>query len=304
MITRYEQQGVMWIDVERPTVEEVEILVEELNLGPLVEQEMLTPTLKPRLDVYPSFMYVVLHFPATRDTRGTQDTHEVDMVIAKNFVITVHYESVSAILDFARTFETALLLKHEDIDLHSGHVLFELSTRLYQSVEDELDAIEDSVALIESSIFESRERQMVKPISLMTRELLNHKRIIANQEETLKKFENAGVSLFGDEFRGYVASMSALHYRVLNRAHMLMETLTELRSTNDSLLSTKQNEIMKNLTVVASVLLPLSLIASLFGMNTVNNPIAGSPYDFWIVSGIMVVVGVAITLYFAFKRWL
>lgn len=303
MITRYEHQGVQWIDVERPTPEEADQLAEEFKLGPLVAQEMAAPTLKPRVDLYPSFVYLVLHFPALRDTHGSKADHEVDLIVGKEFLITVHYETVPAIHDFARSFEATMLLKRAKGSFHSGHIIFELSQRLYYSVDNELDAIEDSVEKIEGAIFSDREKEMVRPISETTRELLNHKRLIGNQDETLKQFESAGVNLFGDQFKTYMAAMVALHYRVYNRAQMLMDTLSELRNTNDALLSTRQNEIMKNLTVVASIILPLSLVASIFGMNTVNNPIIGSNHDFWTIVGIMAVVGLGTAFYFQLKKW-
>lgn len=303
MLTRYDHRGALWIDLERPTIDEVEALTEEFNFGPFVEQELLSPTAKPRIDLFPNFIYTVLHFPASRDTHGRLLTHEVDLVITKDMVVSVHYESVPAILDFTRSFEASMLLKRPTVQLHSGHILFELSTRLYQSVEDELDAIEDSVARIEKEIFKNREREMVRPISELTREVLNHKRIITNQDEILHEFEKASTSLFGEDFKSFITSMSALQFRVSARAQVLLDTLAELRDTNNSLLTTKQNETVKNLTVVASVMLPMSLIASLFGMNTVNNPIAGGPLDFWIVVGLITLLGIGTYLFFRLRSW-
>lgn len=303
MLTRFDHRGALWIDVERPTIEEVEALVDEFNLGPFIEQELISPTVKPRIDLFPNFVYTVLHFPSSRDTHGRLETHEVDLILMKDVVISVHYESVPAILDFARSFEASMLLKRGTSSLHSGHILFELSTRLYQSVEDELDAIEDSVAAIETSIFEERARHLVRPLSELTREVLSHKRIILNQDEILREFEQASVVLFGDEFKSFISSMSALQFRVSSRAQTLLEVLASLQDTNSALLSTRQNEIMKNLTVMASVILPLSLVASIFGMNTEHNPIVGSPLDFWAVIAIMAVMGFVTFLYFKFKRW-
>lgn len=303
MITRYEHNGVQWIDVERPTQEEVDVLADEFTLGPAVAQEMCAPTQRPRVNAYPTFVYVILHFPATRVTRGQMIEHEIDIVVGKDFVITIHYETIPAIQDFARSFETVMLLNRSRGTFHSGHVIFELASRLYQSVENELQSIEDSVTGIENAIFDGRERVMVQPISVTTRELLNHKRILGGQEEILELFESAGVAIFPDSFKAYMSSMSTLHYRAYNHAQMLMDTLSELRDTNDSLLSTRQNEIMKNLTIMASIILPLSLVASIFGMNTVNNPIIGSPNDFWVIVSMMSIVGVLATAYFLVKRW-
>lgn len=303
MITRYEHGGVQWIDVERPTIEEAEQLADEFKLGASAAQEMAHPTLKPRVDQYPDFIYVVLHFPAMRDTHGAQADHEVDLIVGKEFLITVHYETVPAVHDFARSFEATMLMNRARGSFHSGHVIFELASRLYQSVENELESIEDSVVSIEKEIFSGNERAMVQPISITARELLNHKRLIGSQEEVLREFQQSGVLMFGEQFKNYMSSMTALHYRVYNHALTLMDTLSELRSTNDSLLSTRQNEITKNLTVVASIMLPLSLIASVFGMNTVHNPIIGDAHDFWILIGIMAVIGMGTVWYFVHKRW-
>jgi magnesium transporter len=82
------------------------------------------------------------------------------------------------------------------------------------------------------------------------------------------------------------------------------EILVDLRSTNDSLLSTKTNEIMKLLTATTFLMLPATLIGALFGMNTVGTPLIGHAYDFYIVVGIMFVIAFSTFLYFKHKRWI
>lgn len=303
MRTRYEHGGTVWIDFERPTVDEIESLVEEFKLGPFVERELLSPSPRPRIDLFPEFIFSVLHFPASRATRGIQRSAEVDIIILKTAVITVHYESVPAIHDFARSFEASLLMRRTAKHIHSGHIMFELSSRLYRAVEDELDSLEDAVNDIEQAIFSRREQELVRPISELTRDVLNHKRIIASQDDVLKELELAAAALFGPQYKSFISSMATLQYRVSERAQLLLDVLRALGDTNTALLSTRQNEIMKNLTVVASIMLPLSLVASLFGMNTVHNPIVGSPNDFWIIMLILAVVGVTSACYFWIKRW-
>ena len=80
--------------------------------------------------------------------------------------------------------------------------------------------------------------------------------------------------------------------------------LNELRETNNSLLSTKQNEIMKVLTIVSFIAYPLTILAALFQMNTKYTPIVGMPNDFWIVTGTMFIVAIIFYLYFKSKKWL
>src|SRR5690349_3373477 len=112
MITRYEHQGVKWIDLESPTADEIEEVAQELNLTPILAQDLLSPTQKPRVDLYPHVAYAVLHFPSFRHTRGAAETQEVDFAIGEKFILTAHYDSVPAVYDFARAFEADSLLKH------------------------------------------------------------------------------------------------------------------------------------------------------------------------------------------------
>jgi magnesium transporter len=95
-----------------------------------------------------------------------------------------------------------------------------------------------------------------------------------------------------------------VYQRVERTLGNLYDSLQELRATNDSLLNTKQNEIMKTLTVLAFLFLPLTFITGVFGMNTVNDPIIGGPGDFYILTGGMVVIAVCCFVYFRHRDWL
>ena len=85
MVNRYEHQGVLWIDVEAPAEEEILALEQEFNLGPLLAQALLGPTLKPHVDAYPEFAYAVLNFPSIRYTHGHATTQEIYIIILKKF---------------------------------------------------------------------------------------------------------------------------------------------------------------------------------------------------------------------------
>jgi magnesium transporter len=304
MITKYEYQGVTWVDVENPTDDEVEEIAETFGLGLLLPQELLSPTLKPRADLYPNFAYTVLHFPALRHTHGLETTQEVDIIMGKDFIVTVHYHTIPAIYDLQRSFEAAMLLKHRvGGTFHTGHILLELAERLYQGVENELESLEDSIAAIDEQIFIGHEKEMVYDISTVSRELLGQKRALMAHKEVLESLEQIGVSLFGEAFGNYFRAVSSFHYRVYNHALALHDTVNELRDTNDSLLSTRQNEVMKILTIMAFTTFPLTLISSIFGMNTHYLPIVGMPGDFWIVIGIMAFLMLSFFTFFKYKRW-
>jgi magnesium transporter len=303
MISRYELQGIVWVDVESPTPDEIADLVQEFSLGPLIAEELMGPTLKPHVDLYPQFAYAVLHFPAIRHTHGITVAQEVDMIVGREFIVTVHYEPVTAIIDFSRSFEATQLLRRVTGKFHSGHVLFEIVERLYEGVENELESIEDNIVGIEKAIFSGKEREMVTAISAVSRELLIHKRTLGTHRETLESLEQAGTTLFGEQFRNYLRGITALHFRIFNKASGYIDTITDLRSTNDSLLSTRQNEIMKNLTIMTFLTAPLAVMVNLFSMNAIDTPILGKPNDFWIVVFIMLGFAILMFVFFKARRW-
>lgn len=304
MLTRFQYQDITWIDVERPTPEELEEVSKEFSIGPVLTEELLTPTAKPRVDVYTDCTYAVFHFPAIRHTRDKQTAQEIDVILGKDHLITVHYEPMEALDDFKRAFEAETLVGGKRKGkLPIGLVLFELAERLYRESTDELASLEDSLESIEERIFQGQEREMVTALSYAGRELLTHKRILAGHTQTLETLEKVGVDLFGEHMRTYFHGIASLHYRVQNQALALSDQLNELRETNVALLSTRQNEVMKNLTIMAFVTFPLTLIAGIFGMNTMHTPLIGTPYDFYIVLGSMVLLTVTFFAYFKIKKW-
>jgi magnesium transporter len=111
------------------------------------------------------------------------------------------------------------------------------------------------------------------------------------------------VRLFGESFEPYLTELFHHYQYLARRTASLGASLQELRDTNDSLLSTKQNEIMKALTVMAFVTYPLALIAAVFGMNTAHTPLVGHPLDFWLVVAIMITAAAIFFAYFKYKRW-
>lgn len=299
MLNRYTYNDITWVDLENPESDEVHDIAKEFELGSLLVEELLTPTAKPRVDIYPGFVYAVLHFPALRYTHGLETNHEIDIILGERFIITTHYSTATATYDLARAFEAASLLERTSSRIGVGHIFLELAQRLYQAADNELDALEEIIEDIEAHIFEGKEKEMVTALSYAARELLTHKRLIGSHHEVIEKVEQATKALFGEVYAHQVSGASSLHYRVHNRVLTMNEILNELRETNTALVSTRQNEIMKNLTIMAFVTFPLTLVAGIFGMNTSNMP----PYDFLLVLGGMVLLAFFFFLYFKIKKW-
>ena len=303
MLTRYTHKNLTWIDLESPTQEEVRSIMTEFSINPLAAEELLAPTLKPKVDQYDTFIYLILHFPAFKHSHADSQNQEVDFIIGKNYLITTRYDTVDPIHKFSKVFEVNSILDRSDIGTHAGYLFFYMIKKLYKAISHELSAVEDLLENIEEQIFRNKEKEMVVEISRVSRQLLNFKQALVAHKDVLSSFEAAGKIFFGPAFAYHLRTIVGEYYKVENEIKFHTETAAELRETNNSLLSTKQNEVMKVLTVMAFVTFPLTLIASIFGMNTAL-PIVGDPHDFLKIIGIMVVTAILFFAFFKYKRWL
>ena len=140
-------------------------------------------------------------------------------------------------------------------------------------------------------------------LSRVSRHLLNFKQSLVPHREVLESLEIAGRKLFGEDFAFHLRSIFSDYYRVSVLTDGQRDALSELRETNNSLLSTKQNEIMKVLTIMAFITLPLTVVTQLFSMNAVSLPIVGTPGDFWIILAMLVVIALSLFVFFKKKGW-
>lgn len=305
MISRYTYKDLVWVDVQSPTQEEVRTLMEEFSIHPLVADELLGPTLRPKVDLYHNFIYLILHFPTiTHKHDGGQD-QEIDFIIGKKFIITAHYDLVDQLHEFSKVFEVNSILDKSNIGDHAGFILFYILKDLYKLLDGELDHINHDFNEIQSKIFSGNERDMVNSISHLNRDLLNFKQIIRPHKEVLESFEIAGTKFFGADFSYYLRTIVGEFYKISSILDGHRETVLDLRDTNDSLLTTKTNDIMKTLTVTAFIILPLTFIEQLFGMGFIDTPLMDSANGFIITSALMAIIGLLLFAYFKFfKKWM
>ncbi len=303
MMTRYEHEGIVWIDLESPRREEVRDVMEEFDIDALIAEELLLPTTKPRVDARTDYCYLILHFPALRHSHKSRE-QEVDFIVGKKFIITTRYDTIDPLHKFSKIFEVNSVLDRQVMSEHAGYIFFYMLKRLYGAVEHEISYIGDALLDIEGQIFEGHEREMVEGISRAGRDLLNLRHAIEPHRDVLKEFEVVAPKLFGDSFKPYILGTINDYYKVHNHVMRHIASLQELRETNNSLLNTKQNEIMKTLTLLAFVTYPLALIAAVFGMNTLHTPLVEGTYGFWYILLLMFSAAGSMFFYFKYRKWL
>ncbi len=306
MISRYTYSGLTWVDLESPSRDEIVLLMEEFSLPNQVGEEMLTSTLRSKVDLYDDFIYVILHFPTgqTRDLVRTTE-QEVDFILGKNFIITVRYEMIDPIHQFAKLFEKSFLSTKERHMNHAGYVFMEMMKQFYKSSTRELEDIGQAIHEIEVQIFNGKEEAMVKQISQTGRRLLDFRQAIRFHGDVLHSYETASKRFFGDTYEYFASIITSEFNKVNSLLENNRDVLAELQRTNDSLLTTRSNEIMKTFTIMTFVMMPLTIITGIFGMNTVQDIIfIRNMHDFFFVIFAMILIAMVMFTFFRFRKWL
>ena len=306
MTKTHTYRGVVWLDLESPTDDEISNLVKRYELHPLVGEELKRESTVAKIEFYKDYILVVLTLPVrVRDGKNQGIVNrEIDFVIGKNFLITARTETIEQLEYFAKVFETNSILNKDERIEHAGYLFYYMVKRIYAGMVEDLENIKDSLTSAEESIFQGNERKMVEVLSGLSRELIDIKQTARMHHDIWEEMvEYADKEFFGSDFGSYIRDIrdefNVIHELIVNAREML----ADLRETNDSLLNTKQNETIKILTLVSFVFYPLTFITAIFTIPAINVPLIGQPYGWAVIMGIMIVLAGMMWWFFKKKRW-
>lgn len=268
MQTRHIHGQVTWIDCYRPTVEEVSALAKEFSLHPILCEELLTPSLRQRVDIYENCFYAIFQFPVPTDGHKMHITHEVDFVVGRNFIITARYEALDPFHFLAKSLDAEEILARTSNPHHAGDILWRMIRQLYESTSIGLSLIGERIRDAEDAIYAGEERRMVRTLSLIRRDILTFHRALRHHKSMLESVNSTAERLFGGDFAPWTDEMMGEYLKVEEKLADRKEMIEALISTNDSLLSAKTNISMHSLTILNTALLPAIVTAGILGMNT------------------------------------
>lgn len=294
---------VTWVDIQNPTKEDIQYLRKKFNFHPLVLGELIPPGHRPKVEHNNNYLFMIFYYPIYNKEKKEMKSRELDIIITKNTIITSHYRSIlplKAILDSCNLYKES---RKSYMSQGPGYLLFYMLTGFWKSCLTKLEQVDKRVDEIEKEIFRGKEKEMVLEISFVKTDIIKFWRIIEPQEEILESLANEGTSFFGQALSPYFSDILGTYGRAINSIKASKETILALEDTNQSLLSTKTNEIIRILTVFSVILLPLTLISSIWGMNIIL-PFSKTPAGFLVILGIMTASMMFMLFYFRKKQWL
>lgn len=292
-----------WIDIEKPSKSDIDYLKQNFNFHSTVLDELIPDTIRTKVDIYDDYFYIVLHFPAFNKERRVTHSQELDILVTKNHIITSHKETLiplKAIFD-----KCNIYAEEKDKYFSDGpaKLLYFILNELLGACLNNMDEISNGIDKVEKAIFLGMEKEMIKEISILKRNILDFRRAIKPQKQILESLYITVMKFFNDneKYSPFYNDLLGHHLRLWDTLDSYKELLESLESTNTTLFTAKLNEIMRILTIFTALLLPVSIIIGFFGMN-VSVPFQDNPRGFLFVVAILIVALISIYLFFKKKK--
>jgi magnesium transporter len=302
-LTELHAEGLTWVHLDTPKQAEAAALAERFNWHELDLEDVLSKRQRPKVDDYPDYLFTVLHFPAYDKTIQRLNAAELDIFLGPDYLVTLpNVELLPVTRLFSRCWEDQAL-RSDLFSKGSGRLLYEVLDDLFDYCFPILDKIGHKLDSIEDDMFEGRSEEVVRDISNVKQEIISYRKIIKPERATLRLLERHTERFLPEALELYFDDIVDAAERIWDLLDNYKEVVEALEATNESVISHKQNDVLRILTVFSVILLPLTLITGIFGMN-VKFPGFDTHTAWWAIVGAMIVVLATLLGFFRWKRWL
>jgi magnesium transporter len=291
-----QEAEVIWIPMLKPTTEEVKhVLGDIFKCHPLLIEDCISMKQRPKMDRYKNQTY--LSFYAVHPNNMTPI--EMAIVIGQNYLITIYYEEITFLNELYQEFQ-----QYDNRMENSGAILYHLLDRCVDEYTMLVDHVEDKVDKMERGIFRNPYIRIAKDIFHLKRLLHQVRRYMAEEKIIMGAISHQNLPFMNNEADVYFIDIYDHLSRVVDSLDSYRESLTGLLELQMGMKSDRMNEIMKTLTIISSIFLPLTFIVGLYGMNLKNMPEMSWAYSYPVVWIVMIVVAVGLIIYYKRKKWM
>jgi magnesium transporter len=297
--------GLTWIHLNAPDTLYAGMLAGRFGWHPLDVEDILSKRQRPKVDDYADegYLFGVLHFPVYDRTIQRLNAAELDFFIGPDYLVTLPAVELLPVTRLFRRCEEDEGFREQLFSKGSGRLLYEVLDDLFDYCFPILDKIGHKLDSLEDDVFEGRSDEVVRDISNAKQEIISYRKIIKPERGTLRLLERHVERFLPEELELYFDDIVDASERIWDILDNYKEVVEALESTNESVISHRQNDVLRILTVFSVVLLPLTLITGFFGMN-LHFPGYETAWAFWAVLAGMAISAVGMLLFFRYKRWL
>jgi magnesium transporter len=297
--------GLTWIHLDSPSLERAQELAERFGWHPLDVEDVMSKRQRPKVDDYADegYLFGVLHFPVYDRAIQRLNAGELDVFVGPNYLVTLPTVELLPITRLFQRCQDDARYREQLFSKGSGRLLYEVLDDLFDYCFPILDKIGFKLDSLEDDVFEGRSEEVVRDISNVKQEIISYRKIVKPERTTLRLLERHVERFLPEELELYFDDIVDAAERIWDILDNYKEVVEALEDTNESVISHRQNDVLRVLTVFSVVLLPLTLITGFFGMN-VRFPGFDTAWAFWVIFVGMVLTLLGVLSFFRWKRWL
>ncbi len=293
-----------WVNIEKPTEQETEYLAQNYPFHPLDLDDCLSRIQRPKIDEYKDYLFLVFHFPVFHKEARVTTSSQVSVFIGPKYLITLHKGELKPLVKLFRECQIDEESRQENLSQGSGYLLYRIIDRLVDYCLPILNKIGENIERTEDDIFSSRGMpRAIEKISMLRRDVISFRRtiwpmraVIGSLEPKTRRFTQMDLAVYFGDTVDHVD-------KIWDGLDEYKEVIEGLNDTHDSLATNRTNEVIRMLTIIATILLPLTVVASVYGMN-IPLPFQNSSYSFILVLAIWIVIVSGMLYFFRRQHWI
>jgi magnesium transporter len=297
-------QRLTWVNIENATPEDVAYLRKHYSFHPLDLEDVLSQIERPKIDEYDDYLFIVMHFPVYDETRQITRASEVDFFIGAGYLIAIHDGRLKPLNNMFNACHDDGMARSKHMGRGAGRLLYTILDGMVDYNFSMLRKLDSKIRAIEENMFTQDMRHIVQDISLVRRDIIALRRVVKPQISIVGNLERKDRPFIQEELDVYFGDIADGFSRAWDILEDYREVIEGLSETSDSVTSYRINDVMRVLTLISVIMLPLTLISGIYGMNLEWLPAADTFYGFFIIIGVMVVIAGGMLLYFRKRGYL
>ena len=288
----------LWVDIESPEDTEIELLLEVFELHPLTVEDCIMPNVRPKLEEFDRYLFIVLQGLQRADGRLTPA--ELDVCLGQNFLITIRSDRIKSVDDDCARVERKSPIFQRGADF----LFYAITDSLIDSYFPILDAVEARVDELETVLLADSTPRILHELLGVYNELMLLRRTLAPHREVLSRLNRGDLAFITPGNAVYFRDIYDHLLRMSDLVDSCREVTTMSLEAYATIVSNRLNEIMKTMTAFATLSLPLVIITGIYGMNFSEHPELGPRWIYHIISGGLLAATPVIVFFFRKYRWL
>lgn len=290
-----------WWDLSEPSPEEYACLVEVFHFHPLAIEDCLADIHLPKVDFYEQYLYLLMHgVDADVDPKEEFIPKELDVFLSPNYLVTFHKKKSSSIQEVLRR-------SREDspiFDYGLDFVLYSIIDLMVSHYIPVMDTFEEKVDDLEVRLFEDPQPELLREIFAIKRNVMQLKKTVFPQREVINHLARSDYDYIQKRTQIYFRDVYDMLYRMAEMTESFRDLTTSMVEIYLSVISNRMNEVMKVLSVFATIFMTLTVITGIYGMNFDYMPELRWKYGYFVILGVMVAVALGLFQFFRKKKWL